>query len=256
MKGTYSRAIRKDIWADSSLLWPPEDILPLHCDKCSIAKNRLEQVPFPSRPILRKGRILVLSEYPSYTGLPEGDPNPLHGTTWDVLDRVCYYLQIGQIDFSYSTIIRCWRKPSHMVTQSEYTKCREYVSLMAAITEAPVIITLGSMVTKFSFPDELTFKDGKFIGTQKLRTTWTDKPHNTIYGIPGVPTEHPSNVRLVRCNTQINFRTICVDFMRAIDYAAKSSNEYAAIAASMERNVYRKDYEELLKSAQAKGTVK
>lgn len=200
-------------------------------------------VDFPSYPILRKKRILVVSEYPSYDAITSDNlANPLFGPTWEVLNRVFFYLKISPNDFSYSPIIRCWRNPSHIVSQKDYDTCRDYIGQFATLTEAPAIITLGSMATKYSLEDKVCFKDGKYLGNDYLRKSWKTTPHKTIYGLPGIPTEHPASIRLVRCNSQINFRAMCVDFIRAIEFAGRTSDSYSKIAAGLDRSEYITDY--------------
>jgi len=210
-------------------------------------------VDFPSRPVLRKGRLLLVSEYPSYECLTTGVPHPFFGVTYDVLERCCFYLKISPEDFSYTPIIRCWRNVEHVVTQKEYTICRDYIKQFATLSEAPAIVMLGSMVIKYSLPDSVAFKDGKYAGNDRLRKSWKEVPPMTLYGVPGVPSEHPASVKLVRCNSQITFRSLCVDLIRAIEYAATKSDAYARIAAGIDRTEYITDYRKLLREVELRG---
>ncbi len=241
-------------WEDPSLIRIPEEILPLTCYNCNISNNDIESDPdrsrlvsFPSYPLLRKNRILVITEFPSMDSLIQKNTNHMYGNTWSILERVFFYLGIPPHYFSYTPIIRCWKNAHTIAGIDEYEKCRNYIKLFVATTNAPAVITLGSMTTKFSFDKAFTEENGKTISLDKLRSSWVNTPFETLYGVPGIPTEHPQSIRLVKCNSQAKFRALCVDFMRAIAYSANIVPEYKHAVHAMNTFYYTKDYEELKK---------
>jgi len=227
------------IWKEHSPIVLDEKVLPRRCENCSISRSRL--VDFPAPPVIRQGRIIIVGEFPSYEALQKVSPNPYLGHTWNILIRALDHLKISHDDFSYSPLIRCWRNTSHTVVYSEYKTCSDWLTLFASVTEAPAIIMLGSTVIKNLMGDSC-YSNGKYIGTTAIRQGWREIPYNTTIGVFGIPTEHPQSVVPERCNSQILFRSIVIDVMRAIGYSAQGSKEYKRIAQKMNAQGYMEEY--------------
>lgn len=227
-------------WDTDSFINPRSDLIPLQCDKCAVSKDRV--VDFPSYPLIYPGRILIVNEFPSYSCLSENDPNPFHGQTWAVLNRAFYYLKLKPIDFSYTTLMRCWRNVTMKVGEEEYRTCGNYVKTQITLSQAPAIITLGSVVSKYLLPKSVTHDENGYVGLETLRL-WDRTPEKSIYEVPCIPTEHPAAIQLIRCNSQVLFRALCLDIMRAIGYATTVSSDYERIAKNMSVDLYLRDYE-------------
>lgn len=197
--------------------------------------------------MLRPYRILIVSEFPSYDSLQNVSGDCFLGHTRQVLNRAFQYLNLDPVHFSYAPIVRCWRDLNHQVTADSYKICRDYIKTFVSATQAPAVITLGSMVSKYSYKDELLYDEkGKFRGNDYLRRSWTRTPHDTHFGTLGVPTEHPQAVRLIQCNSQVLFRAICVDIMRAVGYAAQKNEYYDYLSKDMRVEIYLRDYEKII----------
>ena len=144
-----------DTW-NNEIIFTDEKVIPYDCSKCSIANNRI--ATFPSYPVLRENRIIIVGEFPSYESIyyknAQGEtsisPNPFYGKTWTILSRAFEYLNLHYTFFSYTPLIRCWRNSNVVLTKENYETCRnEHLNKFITISGAPLIIALGSTVAKY-----------------------------------------------------------------------------------------------------------
>jgi uracil-DNA glycosylase family 4 len=253
------------MWTDSTPIQQSEGNFPLSCDgkpdykdritQCSVPDNRVllpsgREMDLAAFPVLRHNRILFVSEMPSYSLLSPNcaSVHPFYGSTANVLERAFYYMGLHHTYFSYTPLIRCWATLTYSHRNEDYETCLHHLKYFCEIARPPVIISLGNVVTRHLLLPEIAYDNGKYRGDHTLRMEWSDKPYDSKVGVPVIPTKHPDNIVLVNCNSQINFKSICVDIMRAVRFASSIVPEYEDIASKMTVSLYERFYEEMIEA--------
>ena len=228
----------------SEILNIPESIVARECTACNISKHRIVQ--HCAYPNISENKILLIHEKPTNSSLYEGrvengvhipNINSFTGKPQNVLKRVYDYLGINQNYFSNTTLIRCWRNTAqsniYEIQHEDYLTCRDvHMQKILQVAQPPVLILLTYTTAKYLLNAESMMLNEEYKNISQLVET----EQQTIFKIPAYVTHPLETVVLGNCASNITFRRICSQFIKAIKKAATINKDYEEIAAKVTTN--------------------
>ncbi len=146
-----------------------------NCHECPLSKTRIKTVPGEGN---YSSVVMFVGEAPGRDEDKEGIP--FIGRAGQLLDRILDSVEIDRKDVFITNMVKCRPPKNRNPNNSEIDTCLPYLESQIALINPRIIVTLGSVPTKYLLNKEDPIS--------RLRGQW----FNWIGGIKIFPMFHPS----------------------------------------------------------------